>query len=51
MEVYKEGGMEGSNINDASTMAEAEIRQDEQLEVVWKREHDTAEDERGYSWH
>jgi hypothetical protein len=45
MEVYKEGGMEGSNIADTLTMAEAGIRDDEQQEVVWKRVDETVEDE------
>jgi hypothetical protein len=36
-EVYKEGSMEGINIDDSLTMAEADIREDEQLEVVWSR--------------
>ena len=44
-EVYKEGSMEGINIDDSLTMAEADIREDEQLEVVWRRVEEGEEDE------
>jgi hypothetical protein len=44
--VYKEGSMEGANIDDDSlTMADADIREDERLEVVWRRVDEGEEDE------
>jgi hypothetical protein len=46
MEVYKEGiSMEGANIDDSLTRADADIREDERLEVVWRRVDEGEEDE------
>jgi ribosomal 50S subunit-recycling heat shock protein len=46
-EVYKEGSVVGANIDDSLTIAEADIREGEQLEIVWRRVEVNVEVEEG----
>ena len=44
-EVYKEGSMAGDNIDDTMTMGEAGVNENEQLEIIWRRDEAETEDE------
>ena len=37
--------MAGDNIDDTLTMVEADVRENEQLEIVWRRVYEEEEDE------